>query len=163
MKIRALVDRDEHKDSSAYYWRIDLPFKFMKQYGIDIDTIDTGENVPEDIDVLVLPKMCVKVENRDEARSFFKTMRDAGIKLVYDADDDMWSEAFTQYMVQLSYKKNIDDQRLLVALVDELEARREASLWTTMQCDAITVTNKRLARYTEMITNKPVFSIENAI
>jgi hypothetical protein len=162
MKIRALLERDQANQDSNYYWRVILPFKTLQQNCIDAEYIYAGDDIPEDTDILVIPKMWVRLEDKQDAERFFEEVRDNGTLLVYDSDDDIWSESFTQYMTKLQWNPD-KGKELLVALIDELEARREAALWTLMQCDAVTVSSKVLAEYISLISEKPVFVVNNAI
>ena len=160
MKIRALADPTVPE--ITYYWRIDLPFKYLRPYGISAEKIYDFSELEEDTDILILPKMYVRHNKREETMKIFEKCSKRGIRLVYDADDDMWSEGFTQYMVHMQWKKS-DEAEMLVALIEELERRRNGNIWTIMQCDAITVSTKELGDYVRTITGKPVFVVENAI
>lgn len=160
MKIRALINEVENE--AHYYWRVNLPFRYLRTYDIDAKTVVIGEEIDAETDILLLPKLYVRAEDQDEAQAFFYAFKEAGGIIVYDADDDMWSEDFTSYLANMTYHKTGEPQ-LLNTLIDELEIRRLGNLWTVMQCDAITVSNDTLADYVRLITNKPVYVVPNAI
>lgn len=163
MKIRVLLG-DERNDA-VYHWRVKKPFEHLRRYGIDADVVEIGREIPSDTDIVVLPKMYVEEADRPEAEKLFRELRENGALIVYDADDDMWSEYFTSYMSQLTYGSQAvyKKQRLLVELINEYESIRIDNLWTVHQCDAITVSNRELADYVGELTKKPTYFIENAI
>lgn len=159
IKVRALIQ--DNGDEAHYYWRINSPFKHLNMYGLDCKMIELGAQIEAGTDILLLPKMYVRQNDRKEAEKLFREFRESGGLIVYDADDDMWSEGFTEYMTHMMYKDQ--GPELLAALIDELELRREGNLWTVMQCDAITVSNEHLAEYVRRITQIPTYIIPNAI
>lgn len=169
MKITAIVDKSALVHDSQNYWRVDLPFSYMNRYGIQATTLALNEHValPKNIDVLLLPKLCVEDKDREEIEEFFHTVRSQGTTIVYDADDDVWSTSFVQYMTQLHLQLQPDkanDPTIVNAIIQELQKRTENSLWALMQCDAVTVSTKELQELVKtLVPNKPVFLIENAI
>src|SRR5690606_34301113 len=51
---------------------------------------------------------------------------------------------------------------LLIPILDVLELRRNAALWTLQQCDFVTVSVSALHSYVRTLTDKPVFVVPNA-
>lgn len=160
MKIRALVDAD--KGPETYYWRINSPFKYLRMYGHDVQTINHLNKVDKDTNILILPKVYCREENKPEVVYWLTLIKANGTKVVYDADDDMWSESFVSYMIKLMYSadKGIN---LLHKLIDQLEERRKNHLWILGYCDAITVSTEPLREYVSTITDTPVYLVRNAI
>lgn len=161
MKIRAIVDKEIQKTEKAY-WRIELPFKFLQANCIDADVVSYDDDIDEDTDILILPKMHVPLEAQHSFKLFEREIRQFGTLLVYDVDDDIFTESFVQYMVQMSWRSE-HGTRLLDALIGEWTTRRFANIWLMNQCDAITVSTKKLAEVVKQYTSKPVFVLENAI
>lgn len=164
MKIRALIENRSNPE--RYYWRVESPFSILKLYGIDAETISTGEDIPEDTDILIIPKMLTLPEDRDETSELFEWCRSKNIILVYDADDDVFSPAYVQYMTRMTLE-NLSSSNLhpyhIATIIQQLEQQRENYLWTMSQCDAVIVANKEFAKYVRTITTLPVYHVENAI
>ena len=160
MKIRAVVPKEE-QTTAKFHWRIMNPYKHLAYNCIDAKAIDESE-IEEDEDILVLPKMGIAEEDRDHARTWFERIKSQGTTLVYDADDDMFSEAYVSYMTQLSWTPD-KGQPILLTLIRELESLREKNIWTMRQCDAVTVSTEYLAHIVQKYTDKPVYVVPNQI
>lgn len=168
MRIRAIVDKSTLVHDSQSYWRVDLPFAFMKRYDIDVDTVSLDEEIPINTDILILPKIAVVPEDRDRANASFEKMKAQGTTFVYDVDDDLWSSSFVQYMTKLHLQlgKKIDTAEPMIvnAVIQELQKRADNSMWVMQQCDAVTTSTKALQDAVKIILPKtPVLLLENAI
>jgi hypothetical protein len=162
MKIRALISERDLQFPEINHWRITKPMEFLKRNGIDAEVVSDATKVPADTNILILHKLYVVEKDRADLCKYFESLRDCGTRVVYDADDDMWSEDFVSYMTRTF--TNIErPPKVLVQVLDELEMRQATYLWMVMQCDAVTVSNKNLAQYVTKISGKPVFVVENAI
>lgn len=164
MKIRAILAKTESYNDAQYYWRVQKPFEFLRKYKIDADTISLDQLIDDDVDILVIPKLCVPKQSRPTIAEMFQKVRANGTRVVFDADDDMWSESYVQYIVQMSIgsRSDLDSQHVL-RIIKEVESKRDDNLWMLRQCDAVTVSTKPLADYVKNICNIPVFVVENAI
>jgi hypothetical protein len=162
LKIRALLQRGPNDDSAKYFWRVESPFNQLRKYGIDARSIDLDDNIDEDVDILVLPKMWIPIDAREAALNLFARIRESGTIIVYDADDDIWSEGYPQHVIQTYWneEKGLELFDQLVNVASELRAN---SIWTASQCDAITVSTHNLADYVRSQFDTPVYVIPNAI
>lgn len=149
-------------DQTKYFWRVDKPFYHLNRYGFDTKKLVLGEDIDLDTKIVILPKLYVPNYGKDEALKYFNMLKRMGMLLVYDADDDMWSPAFTQYMIQMQWSQD-KGKKMLNALINELEMRRENAMWVLQQCDAVTVSTPTLANYLRQYTRKPVYVVRNAI
>ena len=82
-------------------------------------------------------------------------MRASGKFVVYEADDDVFTERETQRRVELDWT---DGKSL-----EDLESERQERLWAMQQCDGVTVSTQRLATIVRQFTDKPVVVVPNAI
>ena len=160
------MDRGQTLDPAQYFWRVDKPVEFMRRYGVglDVDILSPDRDVDDDTNIVVLPKMRVLKENREEVKKLFDSMKEAGIRLIYDADDDMFSESFVAYNTKLNTKKGMLEPGQVAEVIRILEARRADNVWTLQQCDAATVSTQPLADYVQLLMpDKPVIVVKNAI
>lgn len=161
MKIRALVQRDEN--SAQYHWRIDNPFRHLRLYGIDADVVEVDDEIPGDTDIVVLPKI-VPNGPRDKTLDLLNKLRENGAKIVYEVDDDMWSESYVSFITQISLPRVAKfTPEQMSDIIGVVEERRNNNLWILRQCDAAIVSTDALKEYVQRISLLPVFTVKNAI
>lgn len=159
MKVRALIDKSQGQ--SVYWWRVLKPFEFMKKYSIDVDTLDLGEEVDEDTDILVLPKLHVKPDRQQEVEEYFNGIRSNGTLLVYDTDDDLWSPSYVQHLLQINNWSTSEEINAHITLIGK---QIESTYWVMEQCDAITVSTQALVDLLRRKgVEKPIYVVKNAI
>lgn len=167
MKIRALINTKGAEEIPAWFqWRITNPFEHMNKYGIDIDArhewAPIGWQFDPDLDILILPRIDVKDYEKQEVQKWFKAIQANGTKLIYECDDDVFSEDYVSQLAKLYWTPDKPIE-MLSPLIDELERRRRDALWTLLQCDAVTVSSKALGAYVKTLTTAPVHVVNNAI
>lgn len=163
MKVRALIDH--HSKIPAWLeWRITNPYKHFRLHEIDANHTwaPIGWQFEKDIDILVLPRLIVERGDRDRVLEWFNSIKANGTKLVYECDDDIFSEFYVSQLSSVYWNPNKPIE-MLPPLLDELEHRRQNAIWTMLQCDAVTVSSKSLGVYVQTLTSAPVYVLENAI
>jgi len=139
-------------------WRIWQPFRALQQRGYPAEwTWKTDVLTPlvaQAFDVYVLPRIWWPTAEQYRAASWFATVRAAGRFVLYETDDDLFSEWVVPQQQQ-SVRPH--------ATVAELEAERQARIWTLRQCDGVTVTTPRLATIVQQYTDAPVAVVPNAL
>lgn len=147
-------------------WRITRPFEQLAKIGHTISYIHPNTNsvVPQNVDILVLPRIVIRPEEQASAQKWFAAIKSAGTKLVYEADDDIFSEDYVSDLTKVyTTESNRDEPLDIIATIQVLDNRRHAAIWTLQQCDAVTVTTHALAQYVRMLTQAPVYVVPNAI
>ena len=89
------------------------------------------------------------------AEAWFASLRKSGKIAIYDADDDVFTNAETHRRVELNWTEGKSFERL--------EAERLERIWAMQQCDGVTVSTQRLATIVRSYTSRPVVVVGNAI
>lgn len=153
-------------------WRITRPFDYLrklgnkihyihgKQFGnsdgviFSVELVLSISKLIENIDVLVLPRMQISVELRDACLEWFKALRNSGVFIVYETDDDIYSEAWSDHWFRCTDNILLTTQKKL----ESIENR-----WILNQVDGITVATTHLASVIKRYTDTPVVILKNAI
>lgn len=166
LKIRALVHTVDSESQLPGYlrWRITSPFKHIRDYRWDAQTmwVPIGTTLDSDIDILIVPRVIPTDDAKPRVEEWYKQIRSNGTKIVYEADDDIWSESYVGCLSKVGWSPD-RGRDLLIALIDELQNRTKQALWMLKQCDAVTVSTKPLASYVQTITDAPVYVVPNAL
>lgn len=152
MKVAFLVDNVDLDNDAIYHWRVNRPVAWMKM-SVDAQIIDVDQQIPADAHLAVFPRTIVTKENREPFCDLIRDLHDQGTKVVYDTDDDMFSESYIEYMTDLYGKQHYD--RVCFAA--------ENNKWLLEQVDFVTVSTTALANTVTSHTSKPVYCIPNAI
>lgn len=163
MKVRALINT-ESSLPGWLYWRIIDPYEAIKLQKYDFDTLSAhiGQPIDKDVNILVLPRLIVNKDNRKVVTDWFDSIKASGTKLVYEADDDIWSEDYVAQITPI-FVKDMNNVDAVLGTISVLEERRADALWTLQQCDAVTVSTESLAKYIRTLVQIPVYVVENAI
>jgi glycosyltransferase involved in cell wall biosynthesis len=152
-----------------FEWRVSKPFRFINNAGQHYAYVtkkDIGDYIAPDVNVLVLPRVIVGRPNRAEAEKWFNSIKNNGTTLVYESDDDIWSESYVSNQIgaiQFDFDKESFNSETLSVFVDIMEENRADALWTLQQCNGATVSTKALQTYLIKIGGIPVVCVENAI
>lgn len=162
MKIRALVNKNE-RIPAWLEWRIINPYEKLRECGIDAEPIwlEIGEMPPPNTDILVIPRLLVNQQEQSLIESWFNNIKLMGTRLVFESDDDIWSESFISQMTKLTIQDK--GKKAALAALNIFEERALEARWMLDLCDVITVSTIKLAKYVRTLTNKPVYVINNAI
>jgi glycosyltransferase involved in cell wall biosynthesis len=138
------------------WWRAVRPAEALNKLGYYIavaDKDDPGlENVVHLFDAVILPRM--SWENHEVAERFVRALHNAGICVIYEVDDDLFSEN-----VNLRIQQTVERD----APLDLLEKRRIDRLTSLRLCDGMTVSSPRLATVMRNLVDYPVHVVPNAI
>lgn len=145
--------------SGCSMWRVWQPTAFLRLHGYPCDWAfvrdPNFDRVPLGAyQAVVLCRLAWHWFERPGAKATLKRWRAAGIKLFFEADDDLFTPFVTEQ--QLSRVNAAKSRR-------ELEADREASQWVLRMCDGVTVSTQYLASTVRRFTDAPVEVVPNAI
>lgn len=157
LRVVALVADDTRADA---HWRIVRPFTRLRERGIDARWcwLDADElpALPIGGAVVVLQRVTVKGRNRRQVNAWVDRLRAAGaLAVVYEADDDIWSPAYLEYLTASG--------RIYSGDYGRVQAEAQAQIWAMQACDAVTVSTDPLAAVARQYTDAPVYVIPNAI
>jgi glycosyltransferase involved in cell wall biosynthesis len=139
-------------------WRVLLPFSELQRQGVrgvewgDRDD-DRLAGLVAGFDAVVLPRLHWKREDQGRAGNWFRALNRAGIQVLYEADDDLFSEQFEWRLVQLhGYSRS-------------QAAERAGSIRAAVgMCAGITVSSRRLETLVgSLFPGLPVRVVENYI
>ena len=145
-------------------WRVLLPFSELQRQGFggfewgnkDDDRLGL---VVDRFNVVVLPRLHWLPEERARADRWFRALHNAGITVVYEVDDDMFSADFEQRLLQMPNKGKGEVART----PEQARIIRESILNTLQQADGVTVSSQRLATIVSRLTDKPIRVVPNYI
>jgi len=155
-------------------WRIVQPYEKLCKTGLKAQLIQNA--LCEDISIepgsiIVLPRIPVQKQERDETLEWMARLRKDGIIFVYECDDDIFSEHYGAQVIKVTLQENeklgrgVDTPKQAISwLMNEVEIRREATLWTMAQCDEVTCSSAELGNYvSSLLGDKEIYVIPNAI
>ena len=145
-------------ESGCAMWRAWQPVKYLRTHGYPCDWEFVRNPallaVPFTYQAVVFCRQAWSREDRHDARRMLRRWRDAGLRVFYEADDDL----FTPFVVhQQLGRVNAEKTRA------QLEADRQAALWMLSQVDGVTVSTQYLASTVRRFTDAPVEVVPNAI
>jgi hypothetical protein len=150
---------DEATDAQ-YHWRVHTPVMMLRKY-IDATSVMIGEDIPKDADLCILPRFQVEYGFEDEAKEFFDEIKAQGTKLVYDTDDNIFSDDYPMYMLDM-YSHAIPQDKL-VDMLNFYNTVRHMNKWVMNQCDFVTASTTRLCTILAKLTDKPVYHVPNTM
>lgn len=132
-------------------WRIGAPFEHINRHGGRAGMLwDPSPGFlpfSAHTDVVVLPGVAA-----DELA--IKRLHDQDLAVVLDTDDDLFTYGWTEHMLAST----------LGAAVPDLEAARQAQVWTVQNVDAVTVSTEPLAQLVRAIRgDDKVYVLPNAL
>jgi glycosyltransferase involved in cell wall biosynthesis len=140
-------------------WRVLWPISALEKAGYPCGW-DLKDNhligaIAPSFDGYILPRMSWPTSHRRAAEAWFASIRRAGKFVVYECDDDLFTQHLTQRSIELDWTDGHS--------VAELDERRFQGIWAMQQCDGVTVSTQRLATIVRTYTDKPVAVVPNAI
>lgn len=154
--VLALVGRQQ---TGPDLWRVLAPITALerRRYPAGWDFKDNalvGQIAPM-FDAILLPRLSWEPGHRRMAEAWFNANRRAGKVLIFDADDDIFTNQETHRRVELDWTEG--------KTPEQLEAERFERIWAMQQCDGVTVSTQRLATIVRGYTERPVHVVPNAI
>ena len=138
-------------------WRVLLPFTELQHQGYagvewgmrDDDRLGA---IAHQFDAVVLPRLHWPPSEQAKADRWFEALHRAGIAVIYEVDDDLFSDDFSRRLINLHGFSQ-----------EYAEERRQCILHTIRSCDGVTVSGQRLATMVSRYTDKPVRVVPNFI
>jgi glycosyltransferase involved in cell wall biosynthesis len=152
-KVLALVGEQD----GCFLWRIALPFTELQRQGYrGIEWGMREDNrlaqIVHQFDAVILPRLHWPIEERAKADQWFKALHRAGLAVIYEVDDDLFSEDFVRRLVVQHGKSPA-----------EAKERQSCILHALRSCDGVTVSGQRLATMVREYTDQPVKVVPNFI
>jgi glycosyltransferase involved in cell wall biosynthesis len=145
--------------SGPSLWRVLQPFTALQKLGYpaawDFKSADGIGALAPRYDAYLLSRMAWPPGQRRLAEIWFSVVRRAGKLVIYDADDDIFTDHLSHRAIELGWADGKE--------ADELDAERRERVWTMCQCDGVTVSTQRLATVVRSFTDRPVLVVPNAI
>lgn len=154
--VLALIGRER---TGPDLWRVLQPITALEKTGYPAGWTFTDDPLvglaAKGADGFVLPRTSWPAEHRRTAEGWFRQIRAEGKFVVYDADDDIFTDAESHRRVELNWTEGRS--------FEQLEEERFQRIWAMQQCDGVTVSTQRLATIVRSFTSKPVVVVPNAI
>jgi len=145
-------------DSGCSMWRAWQPVRCLRLHGYPCDWIATRDpgllTIPFDYRAVLLCRQAWGRDDRHGAKQMLKRWKDAGLKLLFEADDDL----FTPFVTEQQLGRVAPEKTRA-----QLEADRAAALWVLGKVDGVTVTTQYLASTVRRFTGAPVAVVPNAL
>jgi glycosyltransferase involved in cell wall biosynthesis len=162
---------DEHQGSGCDIWRTFQPYAELQRqgYGAGMGLHQFGaewawkddaligeyaDTIGLAYDAAIFPRLSWTSRDMPMARRFVDRLHAAGIALIYEVDDDLWSPSINWRL----QRTVLPDES-----IDELERKRLDRLAALRLCDGVTVSSRRLATVVRTLTDRPVCVVPNAI
>jgi glycosyltransferase involved in cell wall biosynthesis len=138
------------------HWRIWGPYAHLVSRGYRAEWTDMRDPMLDEkvvqYGLVVLPRWGFHVKTRWVGLAFRQMIVDAGGRLVFELDDDLFSEGFEQRLITL-HNRTAEQAR------EEAEVYR----WALTLADGVTVSTPYLAALVRQYVDKPIEVIPNAI
>lgn len=151
-------------ETGCTLWRVWWPFTALERQGFIADWAHKDDpgvidprfvaQVPFRYDAVILPRL--SWDNHEAGRRYIDTLHKAGLAVIYEVDDDVYSEGIEQRQYE-----NHDRERQKG--LERLRRDRLDRIAVLQMADGVTVTTKRLATVVRQYTDKPVQIVPNAI
>lgn len=136
--------------------RILLPFTELQRQGHTVEWGPRDDDrlamVVDQFEAVVLPRLHWPMVERAKSERWFSALHKAGIAIIYETDDDMFSEDFIRRIMW----KDLYTR-------EYAEERRECITYAMQHSDGVTVSCQRLATMVRQYTDKPVMVVPNFI
>jgi glycosyltransferase involved in cell wall biosynthesis len=146
-------------ESGCSMWRAWQPVAYLRLMGYPCDWAYVRHPALIDVpfgayDAIVFCRQAWHRIDRRGARAMLANWRRHGLKLFFEADDDL----FTPFVTHQQLDRPHNDKTRA-----QLEADREAALWVLSKVDGCTVSTQHLASTVRRFTDAPVEVVPNAI
>jgi len=136
--------------------RVLLPITELQRQGYKADWGDRYDDrlaqLAGDYEAIILPRLHWPVTERKKSERWVNALHRAGIAVIFETDDDMFSEDFIRRIMW----KDLYTR-------EYAEERRECLTYAVRMSDGVTVSCQRLATMVRQITDKPVIVVPNYI
>jgi glycosyltransferase involved in cell wall biosynthesis len=138
-------------------WRTFLPVSELQRQGVTgiewgLRDDDRLAGIAHLFDAVVLQRLHWPISERENEARFFRALHRAGLAVIYEADDDLFTDGFVNRLVgHHGYTRAT------------AEERRECILHTLRACDGATVSTQRVATIVREYTDRPVKVVGNYI
>ena len=150
--------------SGCSLWRVWQPFAELQRRGFfahwkardDPENADPRfvGNLAFNFDAVLLPRLFWR--SRQDALRFTSGIHKAGMAIIVETDDDVYSPA----IVERAYNTQDDERIKGIALLEE---ERLARIEVLQLCDGVTVSSRRLQTIVSQFTEVPIEVVPNAI
>jgi glycosyltransferase involved in cell wall biosynthesis len=159
-KVLAMI---EDMDGCAL-WRVLLPFSELQRQGYQDIEWDSHKNPlvtyvfheawwrDHAYDAVILPRKHWAVDDQWMAERWFESLHKAGISVIYEIDDDLFSEDFEERLVTTKGYT-----------AKKARSRRGDIMNTIQRCDGMTVSSQRLATMARQYVDIPIQVVPNYI
>jgi glycosyltransferase involved in cell wall biosynthesis len=139
------------------YWRVWAPVGALQRQGYPVtalpQTHPQGLDAAMQAQAVVLARLSWQAADYPAAVQWVQLLHRLGAAVLYETDDDLWSESFlVQGRIMERWKTEA-----------QLDADRAARLAALRLCDGVTVPTPRLATVVRTLTDAPVQVVPNAI
>lgn len=138
-------------------WRVLMPFTELNRQGYQ--GIEWGPRLDDRLanyvglfDAVILPRLHWPMSERHKSERWYGALHKAGLAIIYEADDDMFSDDFVR---RIMWKE--------LYTREYAEERRECITYAMRTSDGVTVSSQRLATMVRQLTDKPVKVVPNYI
>jgi glycosyltransferase involved in cell wall biosynthesis len=149
----------ETPPSGCTLWRIFTVFERLEQARYMAHHAPLKDhrvaNIAANYEAIILPRTSWAFHERDLAERWFDTIHRAGIAVIYETDDDLFSPAIIDRMHDTHWEEGKSNE--------QLEQDRQDRIWSMQHCDGVTVTTQRLATIVRQFTDRPVLVVPNYI
>jgi glycosyltransferase involved in cell wall biosynthesis len=162
---------DEHVGTGCDLWRTFAPYAELQrqgygagvglhQYGAEWEWKDArtlgeyADTIGLAYHAVVFPRLSWTSRDMPYARQFVDRLHAAGIALIYEVDDDLYSQSINWRL----QRTVLPDESL-----ESLERKRLDRLAALRLCDGVTVSSRRLATVVRTLVDVPVVVVPNAI
>ena len=145
-------------------WRVLLPISELQRQGYKDIEWDSHTNPlmayvfhnewwrDHQYDAVILPRKHWATEDQWMADRWFASLHKAGISVIYEIDDDLFSKDFEQRLIA---DRGYTDE--------EARSRRGDIMHTIKRCDGMTVSSQRLATMAQQYVDIPIQVVPNYI
>lgn len=138
-------------------WRILQPFAELQRQGYKQAGWDYMDNplvarIVHMYDAVILPRRHWLPEDFEKGNKWFDAVHRAGLAVIYEVDDDMFSDDFVRRLI-VTHGKSPEKAELV----------RQCITRTVKMADGVTVSGQRLATVVRRLTDKPVRVVPNFI
>lgn len=154
-KVIALVGGLDGSVDGCTVWRVLQPFTELQKQGYKTAGWDYMDNpmvasIVHLYQAVILPRRHWLPGDWDKGKAWIRAMHNAGIAVIYEVDDDMFSDDFVRRLI-VTHDKDPEKAELV----------RESVLTTLRLVDGVTVSSQRLATVVRQHTNRPVKVVPN--
>lgn len=139
------------------YWRVFVPAQALVAAGYPVRsvpvTVDHAFDIAIQCRAVVLVRLAWAADRYLEAITWVRRLQARGVRVLYETDDDIFSEAWFRQGALMEPEKSHA----------QLEQDRQQRIRALRLCDGAIVTTPRLATLTRCYTEAPVVVVPNAI